>query len=157
VSATPLPLTPRVRRFLPSLPFLLIGGTNAVLNYVIYRSLVALFGGPHGGRAALAQAIAYAVCMVVSYVLNRRFSFGGVPHSRGAAARFLAAQLSALVLSAALIQLFVWLLGAPELPGGAFLARYRTTLAWVLATGLVTFYNFNVMRRWVFASAPARA
>lgn len=144
------------RRYLPSLPFLLIGGGNALLTYAVYKLLVALLGGPQGGRAALAQGVAYAIAAVSSYLLNRRFSFGDVPHSSRAAARFVAAQGSALLLSAALTQAFVALLGHAAigaLPGGGTVSRYRTTLGWVIATGVVTFYNFNLMRRWVFAPA----
>jgi putative flippase GtrA len=106
--------------------------------------MIRLLGGASRGRAAVAQGVAYTIGMIVSYVLNRRFSFGGVAHDRATAVRFVVAQLSALGLSASAVQ------------GGVSVLHLHPRLSWLLVSGLVTFYNFNVMRRWVFARAGRR-
>lgn len=121
--------------------FLAAGGVTAALGFVLFRAFLRLLGGqPRAAWAA--QAIAYAICVAVSYALNHAWTFrsdGG--HARQLP-RFLAAHLGSLTLSSALIQ------------AGASTLRLPLLACWVFATGVTTVTNFALQRFWVFADAP---
>lgn len=120
--------------------FLLIGGLNTALGYVLFRLFLHALGD-RPAAAGAAQAGAYAVGIALSYAANRRWTFRSDGSHRRALPRFLAAQLGALALSTSLTQLGVTALGLPP------------SVAWVLVTGVVTVVNFLTQRYWVF---PAR-
>ena len=125
----------------------MVGGANTALGYCTFRlALRAL--GDRPAASGLAQAVAYAIGICISYLLNRRWTFDANNAHGRAVPRFLAAQLVALALSTSLIQLGVIGFGL------------RPTVSWVLATGVVTVVNFSTQRFWVFrptASASASA
>ncbi|GJG87960.1 hypothetical protein tb265_31410 [Gemmatimonadetes bacterium T265] len=118
--------------------FLVAGGTNAAGTFLIFRLLLRV-AGDQRWAASLAQASAYATGVAVSYVVNRRWTFGSTaPHGR-TAVRFLVAHGGSLLLSLLTIQLGVWS------------GRLTASVWWVIATGATTVTNFVLQRYWVFA------
>lgn len=124
--------------------FLLAGGANAALGFVLFHALLrALSGRP--AAAGLAQAVSYGAGVAVGYAVNRRWTFrgaGGRPHAR-TLPRFLATYLTTLALTSAGMQLGVGRLGL------------RPSVCWVLVTGAATVVNFVAQRYWVFAPSPS--
>lgn len=118
--------------------FLLTGGANTAVGYVIFRLLLQLLGNGRG-RAGLAQAMAYAIGIAASYVVNRGWTFRSDGAHRHELPRFVAAHLAALALSSGLLQLAVTRLAAP------------VTVCWIGVTAIMTLVNFTVQRHWVFA------
>lgn len=143
ISSAPL-ADPGVRR--AASRFLVAGGLNAALNYVLFRGLLAVLDG-RPGAAGLAQGVAYAIGVAVGYVVNRRWTFGageGPGHAHGRALpRFLAAYGVTLVVGAGLVEAGVR-------------AGLGPTTSWVLATGVTTVLNFVAQRFWVFPEGGAR-
>lgn len=122
----------------PRLRFLAVGGASTALHYAVLVAAVEGFGWP----AVLATAAGFLAGAVLNYQLNRRLSFGSRRGHREALPRFIAmvalgTLLNSLLLQAALIA------GLHYLPGQ------------VLATLLVLFFNYLVLRHWVFpATTP---
>ena len=127
--------SPSFRRFLVS------GGLNTALTYLIFRGVLHLLG-PRPGAAAAAQATGYACGIVFSFVANSVWTFR-VRMTRGPFARLVTAQLSLLALSSALVELGV---------GGG---RLSPTLVWLLLVVPMTLLNFGVQRYWVFPQPRA--
>ena len=66
----------------PSVRFVLAGGANTVLGYLVLRALLAGFAGrPYA--VALANAVAYAIGIAVSFVTNRRWTFRSAGQAGG--------------------------------------------------------------------------
>jgi putative flippase GtrA len=126
----------RARLFATGARFLVSGAINTAVGFVIFRVLLVLYGALPGAIAA-AQATAYAVGIVISYVMNRRWTFRS-EHGHQLP-RFLIAHLGALVLSSALLQ------------GGVSLLHLPLMLCFVLVAGITTVMNFVAQRYWVFA------
>lgn len=128
----------------PAGRFLVVGTTCATIGFVLFRAVLALL--PHRvGMAALAQGVSYAISMLCSFLLNRRYTFGSDAAAGPEFARFVASQLTMLALSSAVVEAEVSVLHLPP------------TLSWVLATGVVAVVNYLTLRRWVFRapSVPA--
>ena len=122
--------------------FLVSGGANTALGFVLFHSFFRLLGG-RAGDAGRAQAMSYAIGIALSYGVNRRWTFRSEgAHSRHLP-RFVTAHLCALALSSTLMALGVARLGAPA------------SVWWVVVTGVTTVLNFAAQRRWVFAASGA--
>ena len=116
--------------------FLLVGGLCTLLQYAI---LVILVQGT-GMDAVLASSIGFAASSVVSFALNRRFTFASrVGYGKGLA-RFAVVAGCGLALTAVLMTVGVDWLGVNYL------------LAQVATTGVVLLWNFFVNRSWTFGS-----
>lgn len=121
----------------PALRFLVVGGLNTALGFVLFHALLRAFGG-RPNAAGLAQALAYAAGIAISYAANRGWTFRTAGAHGRAVPRFVAAQLTSLALSTALVQFGVAVLGLAP------------TVCWVLVTGLTTVLNFMSQRYWIF-------
>ena len=118
--------------------FVVAGGLNTALGYVLLRALLAGFAGlPYA--VALANAVSYAIGIAVSFVANRRWTFRSRGSARGELPRFVAAHVGVLCLSSALMQAGVSRAGLPLL------------VCFLLVAPVTTAINFVVQRRWVFA------
>jgi putative flippase GtrA len=113
--------------------FLLVGVTNTVLSFVVYRLLLAL-GTPY----ALAAPLAFAAGALNGYVLNRRWTFAA-PDSMRARVLYLAVQAVGAGSTSLLVLLFVRAAGTGKV--GAYLA----------AIPPVTVCMFAANRLWTFA------
>lgn len=120
--------------------FLLVGATNTLLSYAVFRLGFGLLVGTPA-RAAVAQAVAYGAGIAWSFVWNRRWTFRSEAPVASSFARFGGVQLALLAASSALLGLTVDRLDWPATP------------AWILVLGAVTVANFGLQRRFVFAPA----
>jgi putative flippase GtrA len=123
--------------------FLLVGAANTAVGFGVILALqFGLGAGPH-----LANAGGYAVGLIVSFALNRRFVFGrGGPTGR-AATRFAAAALGAFALNQLVLLGAGRLFGPGALPAAA---------AQAMAVASYTAALFALCRWWVF-QGPAAA
>ena len=95
---------PQIRKFIR---FLIIGFSNTLIGLVIYLFSLELLPKMNG-MVSLAQAISYGTGIIWSYYWNRNWVFGSSSNKIvGEASRFLAVQISLLLISSALIGLFV--------------------------------------------------
>ncbi|WP_417463132.1 GtrA family protein [Kordiimonas sp.] len=120
--------------------FLLVGCSNAALSYVVLVLVFPLLKTlPMGG--AISQAISYSTGIAWSFALNRRFTFAVSQEARAAPqmARFIATQLSLLLVSSGLIEF--------SLQQG-----WSLTPSWLVVMALVTVANFLLSKYWVFRS-----
>lgn len=118
-----------------------VGVVAAVAHYGVLILLVEM-GGVSPVIATLWGFVAGAI---VSYVLNRRFTFHSDRPHRSAVPRFLAVTAGGFVLNG----FAMWLLN--EQWGVPYL------VAQVIATGIVLFWNFTANRFWTFgATSEAR-
>lgn len=113
--------------------FLLVGGANTVLSFVVYRLLL-VPGTPY----ALAAPLAFAAGAVNGYVFNRRWTFGARDSVR-ARLLYLAVQAVGAGSTSLLVLLFVRAAGTGRI--GAYLA----------AIPPVTVCMFAANRVWTFA------
>lgn len=121
----------------PALRFLVVGGLNTALAFVLFRALLRALGG-RPGAAGRAQALAYAAGIAISYAANRGWTFRSDRAHRGALPRFVAAELCALSLSATLVHLGTGVAGLPP------------SLSWLGATATTTVLNFVTQRYLIF-------
>ncbi|HEY0779297.1 MAG TPA: GtrA family protein [Gemmatirosa sp.] len=128
----------------PAVRFAIAGGFNTALGFVLFRGLLRTFGD-RPTMAWVAQSIAYALCVAISYAINSTWTFrSGGGHGRQLP-RFLAAHGGSLVLSSALIQIGVTTFALPF------------AFCWLLATAVTTVTNFVLQRFWVFPHQPPAA
>lgn len=118
--------------------FGLVGILNTLLDIVLFMALV--YG--LGLFAPLANTISYGTGIIVSFWLNRRFTFNDTAKGKDAARRFVgfaAVYLAGLGLSTALVALFI--LAIPE--GWAKLISVPIVFVW----------NYVAMRYLVFRAS----
>jgi putative flippase GtrA len=89
------------------LRFLVTGGINTALTYVLYLLLLPLFG------YLVAYSVAYVIGIVLSYWLNSAFVFRQ-PMNWGSLVRFPLVYVVQYLLTGALLWLFVDTLGVDE-------------------------------------------
>ena len=117
--------------------FVIAGGANTALGYLLLWVLLRSFAGlPYA--VALANGVAYAIGIAVSFVAHRRWTFRSTGTARGELPRFVLAHLGTLTLSSALMQAGV---------GGAGLPLF---VCFLLVAPVTTTTNYIVQRRWVF-------
>lgn len=116
------------------LRFAAVGALTTALDFTLFTLAVARFGAP----LIAANAGSYATCVMVSFVLNRRWTFerGGRRSASAAFMRFVASNLAGLALSTALVSALATL--APPV------------VAKAVSVPLVFLWNFAASRLWVF-------
>ena len=118
--------------------FLCIGGSGAVAFVVLSTLMIWL---DTGLPAYVVNALCYGALIVPVYLLHRRFSFQSDASHWQALPRYLAVQVSAVLLAA----LFTFVIhGVLEVP---------TLFASMLVIGLTSGVNYFVLRSWAFAKA----
>jgi putative flippase GtrA len=113
--------------------FLVVGVTNTLLSFVVYRSLL-LLAAPY----LLAAPLAFAVGALNGYILNRRWTFCARDCAR-ARARYVLVQASGAASTSLLVLLF------------ADAAATGKVAAYLAAVPPVTVCMFGANRRWTFA------
>ncbi len=121
--------------------FVGVGLTAAAAHFSTLAILVEMDAvGP-----VLASAVGFIVGGMVSYILNRRFTFDATRSHAGAVPRFIVVAGIAFVLNEALMWLFVHEAGIFYL------------LAQFLTTGITMMWTFTGYRVWAFAHrSPVR-
>jgi putative flippase GtrA len=123
------------------LRFLLVGGTTVLIDAAVYQ-LELLAGVPHDW----AKMVSFIAGALFAYVANWRFTFKG-EHHRWSMVAFVVLYLCALGLNVGVNALVLHVLGGDRL--------WQVGLAFVLATGVSSAWNFLGMARFVFRS-PVR-
>jgi putative flippase GtrA len=124
--------------------FVIVGLVNTAVAFAAFRVTFRLLQGMRGAPAA-AQIVSYAVGILCSFALNRRWTFRSDLAAGPEFARFVASQLAMLTVSGGGLELTIEGLGLPATP------------SWVLTTGLVAGVNFLLLRHWVFRARGATA
>lgn len=143
--------------FNPQLPrFLLFSGmaaaTNVGIGYLLYDGL----GLKHGWHYGFSVAVAFMMGMVVSFALNRRFTFESSSRSaRTELAAFFVVSMGGLLLTVALAYLvrtavLPGLLAVPAIAAQIPAGLSVDMLSHVLAVGLVTIYSFSCHKLFSF-------
>lgn len=113
--------------------FIVIGLLNNLVGYGAFVVLSLL-----GVEAIPAMTVAYGIGMVISFVGNRKWTFGHRGSLGPTLVRFAVANLVGYGVNYGLLWLFVGSLGLPQIPVQFF------------ATGCVALCTFLMMRLWVF-------
>lgn len=119
--------------------FLTVGAITTLLDYAIFSALIEQAQWP----VAAANATSYSAGIVLSLALHRRWTFRRLiqpNHAGRDAAKFIAWNMAALVLSTALVQLGTKIL-SPE-------------IAKLGSIAIMAALNFLVARFWVFSPPP---
>ena len=117
--------------------FVAFSGVGLVATSVHYGLLIALVEGFRWGPVP-ATLVGYLAGGVISYALNRRFTYASDRSHAEATWRFAAVALVGFGLTGVLMQALTAWLGAPYLP------------AQLVTTGIVLFWSFLANRIWTF-------
>jgi putative flippase GtrA len=121
------------------LRFLVVGLSNALISFIVYLVMLSLL--PQAvGMTSLAQAIAYGAGTCWSYAWNRIWVFGSRDRVMEEGSRFLAVQVSLMLISIAVIGGAVDGLGTDPVR------------VWIMVMVVITILNFLLLRWWAFAS-----
>ena len=123
--------------------FVAAGAANNLVNFVLFHAFLTLFRAVPGAPG-LAQATTYAIVVVLSFAVNRRWTFRSAGPVHGEARRFALAHLGSLAASSLLIQVGVEQLGL------------STNACWLLAVAVTTVSNYALQRFWVFRRRRGR-
>lgn len=134
----------------------LIGVLNTVVSIILFRILLIVMGGEANRtsgwdlRLFLATAIAFALTTLMSYVLNRKWTFelDAATGSRGETAKFFAINGVAWAVTQVVV------LGANGIWGP--LSDNGATFAYIAAAGLIILPKFAGYRDVVFRKALDR-
>jgi putative flippase GtrA len=154
-SANRLPAHPLARLSLAGqfLRYLMCAGLAALVNFLAGSLLVDGFGFTSAWEFPLAVAAAYALGMLVNFVLNRNYTFASDRRGIDQARTFIVVALSGLALTtcvASLARSALALLGAGTF---AFLpAPFGTpeTLSRLFAIALASVYSFTAHKHFTF-------
>lgn len=114
-------------------------GVAAALGFVLASSL--MVGFLPAAPPWIVSAVCYAFFILPVYLLHRRFSFRSVAPHRHALPRYVATQLSALVLASVFSFVAYETLAVP------------TSWAALIVVGFTSAVNFVILRAWAFAVA----
>ena len=115
--------------------FGVVGVSNAVLSFGVFWS------AHHLMPAAGAQCLCYVVGMLWSYYWNRRWTFQSQGRVASEAGRFFTLQIGFMLLSSALLGLFVDRM------------HWASGPTWLAVMVLITALNFVASRLWAFRTA----
>ena len=118
------------------LRFAAVGATGTAVQYVVLWIGVEWLGW----SAPASSALGYALGSVVNYLLNYFVTFGSEKSHVEAAAKYYAVLAVGLALTAALMTLFVSVLG------------WNYWIAQVATTGIALLWHFAGSRWWAFRS-----
>lgn len=119
-----------------------------VLNTAVGLSVTLALDIGLGVSPALANAAGYAVGIVVSWLLQRRFVFRSDQSGWATKARWATTIAVSFAVNQGVLHALPFVLGSEPL------AR---TASQVIAMGTYTVVQFILLRAWVFRAAPARA
>ena len=137
--------------------FLGNSGLAALVNILTGHFLYGVLGLSVGWQYSFSVATAFLVGMVVSYTLNRRFTFEpSGRRKRRELPDFLLVSLGGLAITTSLAQyLFSHYAGQLSTFGaGTGVPIGPETLAHIIAVGLGSFYSFTAHKYFSFRSAP---
>lgn len=132
ITPTAVPLARRLAQHKLA-KFIVVGVANNLVGYGAFVVMSLL-----GAAAIPAMTVAYVIGMVISFLGNRKWTFGHRGSLVPTLVRFAVGNLLGYGVNVALLWLFVSRLGLPQIPVQFF------------ATGCVALCTFLMMRLWVF-------
>lgn len=120
------------------LRYAIVGVLGTAIHFGVLAALVEL----GGVEPVLASAAGFIVTLIVSYVLNHRWTFASPARHRTAFARYTAVSLLGLALNSLIMYLSVHVFGLWYIAGQA------------LVVAAVPALNFVLNRSWSFRRAP---
>jgi putative flippase GtrA len=112
-----------------------LSGAVATALYFVLATLAVRFGGI---RPVTASCIAYVICIIVSYFLQSRLTFGVRNDTTHQIAKFISVSLVGMIIATLVMQVAVNIYGLPYWAGAAFVS------------GIIPIGNFIVFSIWVF-------
>ncbi|PRX58958.1 putative flippase GtrA [Nonomuraea fuscirosea] len=156
LARSPEPLRAFALKHRELLKFAVVGGTTFLVDNAVFYGLKLTFLEP---KPVTAKIIAVLVATIVSYVLNREWSFrtrGGRERRHEAALFFLVSAIGLVLSSAPLwISRYVFGLDTPQV---SLLTQEIADFmsAQVIGTLIAMVFRFWALRRWVFPDEQAR-
>ena len=126
--------------------FILIGGLNTAVDFAMLNMLVYAFGADTTGRYAVWKTLAFAVAMCNSYLLNRRYTFGGAPKNARTVSAFVIITVATFLINVGISSL-VFFVATVEGELGNELAANIGALS---GTAVSTVLNFVGYKLFVF-------
>jgi putative flippase GtrA len=117
--------------------FVIVGGTNTAITYLIYAALVCL-----GLHYNVALALDYVVGTAFGYFLHRRWTFGHSGRHAESLSKFVASCIGVFFLNLALLNAIEWTGFVGPLVGQ------------MVALALSAVFAFLVQKLWVFRPVP---
>ncbi|MFI7613646.1 GtrA family protein [Nonomuraea terrae] len=153
----PEPLHARVLKHRELLKFVVVGGTAFLVDNLVFYGLKLTILEP---KPVTAKIIAVLVATIVSYVLNREWSFrtrGGHERRHEAALFFLVSGVGLVLSSAPLwISRYVFRLETPDVSlVTQEIADFMS--AQVIGTLIAMVFRFWALRKWVFPDEKTRS
>jgi len=137
-----------IRRYLNSFPilkllikFCIVGATAALINFSFFFSLTRWFGLWY----VWSSMIGFVISAAFNFTANKLWTFGSLESGRvivGQINKFLVVMFSGLSINTLIL---FGLADGLQLP---------KNLAWLIATGIVTFWNFGFNKAWTFRAKP---
>lgn len=126
------------------LKFLLIGGCNFILSMAIMFLLYNFLNLGYWGSSM----ISFTLCSVISYILNRKYSFKSTAPLIKSAVKFsIVIAISYVVAFGAAKPIMLWLMQIAKIN---LQEKIIEQLAMILAQGIFTIINFIGQRLWAF-------
>ena len=119
------------------LRFLLVGATNFLIGYSVFRGLL-LIPVDVAAKATICQLASFGAGIAWSFVWNRRFTFHSRERAATQARRFISLQIVLALTSAGVIGLLVDHL------------ELNPSVSWFLVMGVLTVVNYVLCRAWAF-------
>ena len=117
--------------------FCVVGVISALINFVLYISLTEFLGFWY----IISSIIGFIVSAIFNFSVNKFWTFKNGDNGRDAVVqliKFLTITVSGLIIHIVLIYLITDGVGID----------YR--ISWVLATGIVTIWNYTFNKKWTF-------
>lgn len=134
-----LRLATRRRGLRQLIKFAIVGAVNTIIDWLVYWLIITVTGWNVQILKQLAKALSFTVSATSSYIMNRQWTFRSTNSniSREALKFFLVSSFG-LVLNNLFFYIITGILG------------YRDIFGLIIATALVTFWNFFANRHWTF-------
>jgi dolichol-phosphate mannosyltransferase len=132
-----LPFLDSKRSFKQFIRFCIVGAICAVLNFSIYYSLTEWLGVWY----VMSGAVAFIITAIINFIANKFWTFQNNKRGKeilNQVGKFAIVMISGVIINSSILYFITEFFGID----------YR--LSWVVATGIVTFWNYVLNRFWTF-------
>lgn len=125
--------------------FGITGLVNTIIDFGLFNLLVAMTGIHSGWQVGLLNAAAVTAAMINSYLMNRRWTFNEISHSRNSLMRFVLASIIGILINSLVVTAVSNL--CRSLPLSIYLVLNAGK---IIGAILSSTWNFIAYRNWVF-------
>ena len=115
------------------LRFVLVGGTATAIHYLIMFALLHF----QACNKLVASGAGFIISAIFNYLANANFTFRSAHNHAESVPRFIATMIAGLAINTSVLASLTWL-------------GMATAVAQVLATGVVTAWNYTINAIWTF-------